>query len=506
MRLLRRLRRRRLPPPPEQANPALPDPPVSSAPPTGGSPSARPDPPSTGHPTASDAATDPLPDPPFPDLPAELAHLVVSDDPVAIEGGRDLVTADLLPALADAYWRLSWAHKLNVIELTQDHSSPDLVRIGSDYLRAPMARGDEPVELGKAIALGHFGQEFDHRVEDGFDRYVDYYNDRELLRAKVAEALELLGVTAESAPDPPARSRAVEAPVVLEGRPTDRLLLAIETSNEAEFDRALADGANVNAVIEEGDYRTCSMLIRAAMLRQWRFVSQLVAAGADLNHRRTGPRPSARDRGQTAVWWAADCGRLDMVTMLVDAGAHPDIPDSHGSTPLHQAAGGGHLDVVEYLVGLGADTMAPIYDGRTPFNMAATHGRSEVVAWFLQRGHPPDQVGGGDYTALMLACEQGKVDMARSLVDAGADVNRAHPGRGIYAGLRGWTPLVFCVRGGRVKITEFMIEAGADPDAVITPATGESPAVRVIDLCHGRQAARLREILVAAGARPEARG
>ena len=32
------------------------------------------------------------------------------------------------------------------------------------------------MELAKAIALRHIGQEFDHRVEEPFDQYVRYYN------------------------------------------------------------------------------------------------------------------------------------------------------------------------------------------------------------------------------------------------------------------------------------------------------------------------------------------
>lgn len=92
--------------------------------------------------------------------------------------------------------------------------------------------------------------------------------------------------------------------------------------------------------------------------------------------------------------------------------------------------------------------------------------------------------------------------MARALLAAGAEIDCAHPGQGIYAGLRGWTALVFCVRGGRIKITKFMIDAGADPNRLVTPAGTDRwddvAEQRVIDFVHGRHADRLREILVAA--------
>lgn len=476
---------RRLPAPP-----ALPDPPDLPDPPT------LPDPPDGSSPPAQPSA----------DL-GELERLIVGDDPVAIEGGRDLVTPAIVPLLAERYWATeSWAQRLNIIELTMDQSAPELVEVASDFLRAPVAAGDERTELGKAISLGHFGQQFDHQVADEFDRYMDYYNDRALLSRKVDDALALLGTelvpAAPSEPEPP------RPPIT--GPPNTRLLAAINAADRSAFDRALADGADAGLRIGKGDYETCSAMVYACMCDQWEMALALADAGADVNAVRWGPRPSAKDRGQTPIWWAAGKGRLDVIEELVARGGKVDIPDSHGSTPLHQAASGGHLEVVDDLLRRGADPMAPIYDGRTPFNLAATHGRTEVVTYFLDRGHPPDQFGGGDYTALMLACEQGKIEMARALIAAGADVNRAHPGQGIYAGLRGWTPLVFAVRGGRIKITRFMIEAGADVNHVVTPAgTGRDhgvPEKRVIDFVHGRQADRLREILIEAGAEPPAAG
>lgn len=151
--------------------------------------------------------------PPPPDLPAppagadpvhrlgELGPLVVSDDAIAVDGGRDLVTADDVADLAGAYWATqSWADRLNIVELTQDHAGPELGEIASDFLRAPLAGDVDRIELAKAICLGHFGQQFDHQLTEDFDRFVDYCNDRRLLHRKVDEALQLLGTRLEPPP------------------------------------------------------------------------------------------------------------------------------------------------------------------------------------------------------------------------------------------------------------------------------------------------------------------
>ena len=442
-----------------------------------------------------------LPPPPTIDHPGvdDIQDLVEGDDAEAIEGGRDLVRPHHVPILARAYWASdSWNEKLNIIELTQDQAAPELTEIATDFLRAPEHSWDERTELAKAISLMHIGQEVDETLDD----YASYYNDRDLLRRRVDETLDLLGLEREDTPvappEPPAEP--------LTGPADDRLIAAIFAVREDEYRRALADGADAATVIQGGTYDQVSALMAACMQRRYDWARELIERGADVRHFREGHRPGEEGRGQTALWWAANHGRLDMVEHFAALGAEIDMPDTWGSTPLHQAASEGHLEIVQWLVARGADTMARIYDNRTPFNLAATHVRTNVVSWFLDQGHPADQVGAAGYSALMIACENGKIEMAEALINAGADVNLRHPGQGIYTGLRGWTPLVFCVRGGRIKITKYLISRGANVDEIITPAgTGrhdDVPAQRVIHFCHGRQAEKLQRVLIDAGATP----
>ena len=46
---------------------------------------------------------------------------------------------------------------------------------------------------------------------------------------------------------------------------------------------------------------------------------------------------------------------LDIVRLLVEAGADKDFADQKRKTPLQHAAGKGHIDVVRLLVEVGAD-------------------------------------------------------------------------------------------------------------------------------------------------------
>lgn len=47
---------------------------------------------------------------------------------------------------------------------------------------------------------------------------------------------------------------------------------------------------------------------------------------------------------------AVSHGRLDMVKMLLEAGADPNIQDGDGSTALMCAAEHGHLEIVKHII------------------------------------------------------------------------------------------------------------------------------------------------------------
>ena len=52
---------------------------------------------------------------------------------------------------------------------------------------------------------------------------------------------------------------------------------------------------------------------------------------------------------------AAGTGHVEVVRLLLEAGADPDLAGDHGLTPLHSAAIGGRADVARVLLEAGAD-------------------------------------------------------------------------------------------------------------------------------------------------------
>lgn len=67
------------------------------------------------------------------------------------------------------------------------------------------------------------------------------------------------------------------------------------------------------------------------------------------------PIDAAARHGQTALYFAADKGRFDVVRLLVERGAKVDFRDAFfGSSPLDMALRDGHFEIARYLLGKGA--------------------------------------------------------------------------------------------------------------------------------------------------------
>jgi len=104
----------------------------------------------------------------------------------------------------------------------------------------------------------------------------------------------------------------------------------------------------------------------------------------------------------------------------------------------------------------------------------------------------------------MIAAENNFYDLAKLLIQQGADVNAVHPGPSIYIALRGWTPLVFAVRAGYVRMTKLLIQSGADVHYVVPAGhnyKGEPlPARQISAFAKGKRAESILKLLRDAGA------
>jgi len=130
--------------------------------------------------------------------------------------------------------------------------------------------------------------------------------------------------------------------------------------------------ANAN-ILNKAGY-TCSMLISLAVIRNetHRAVVKRLFALADVNMR-------ASQHGQTALMLAVSHGRLDMVQLLLEAGADVNIRDEDGSTALMCAAEHGHVEIVKLLMHHPDINLAATdNDGLTALSVAMEAGHRDI--------------------------------------------------------------------------------------------------------------------------------
>jgi ankyrin repeat protein len=162
-------------------------------------------------------------------------------------------------------------------------------------------------------------------------------------------------------------------------------------------------------------------------------------------------RMSRSDHHRTPLHHAAAKNRPGIVRLLTDLGANPNATDATGATPLTVAAQE-HADpaVVAMLAGAGAklDFMAALNlkryelaqallnedpsrlgpEGRDTIalHLAVSRKNAEAVQWLLEHGvdlNAKRVLWDCNHTALHMTAESGAVDIARMLLDAGADPN-----------------------------------------------------------------------------------
>jgi ankyrin repeat protein len=215
-------------------------------------------------------------------------------------------------------------------------------------------------------------------------------------------------------------------------------------------------------------------------------LQSLIRQGGDVNDQIRSDEPYSSEWGATPLHLAARDGRLEIVDVLLKAGARADIADDRGSTPLHWAAG--HPGVISILVERGASVNMVDRSGRTVLHWAANIGAADSIDALLKRGADVNIQDLSGSTPLHLASRAGDVRTAARLLDNGADAD--------LSARDGVTALHLAARTGNPETVARLLDENADARAV--DAYGFSPLHEAART--GRSAAV--EILLAKGADP----
>jgi ankyrin repeat protein len=204
-------------------------------------------------------------------------------------------------------------------------------------------------------------------------------------------------------------------------------------------------------------------------------VRRLLEAGADANE---------QARRDCAINVAATMGPIEMVTLLLDAGADIECVGRNGFHPLHNAAFSGHADIVAQLIKRGAKVDSKDTKGRTPLISYAASAGSDlrIAKILLAAGADPQLEDTVEHqNSLQFAAINGDVDLGKTLVEAHADIN------GRDGGYWGDTVLGLATYYHRKKFVEWLLAIGADVN--LTNKQGKTPLQRT-------RAERLRDLEV----------
>lgn len=99
----------------------------------------------------------------------------------------------------------------------------------------------------------------------------------------------------------------------------------------------------------------------------------------------------AHDDGNTALFYAAQFGRMDTVLFLLKQGIPLDVKNRIGSTPLTGAAAQGHQEVAKLLYDLGSDPALKNFTGSSAFSYARCAGYTDMID-LLSKPRQADEV------------------------------------------------------------------------------------------------------------------
>ena len=175
-------------------------------------------------------------------------------------------------------------------------------------------------------------------------------------------------------------------------------------------------------------------------------INALLDAGCDINR--------SNEYGRTALYYAAKEGHLAALELLLASGANTQHWSSHQSDPLCTAALNGHMACVRALVSAGAPIVTGSTHGFSALNDAAQNGHVEILQYLLQQGISANaESSPARGTPLLVACQQGQLTCLRTLLNAGADINRPDN--------TGCTALYYAAKEGRLAALEILLNRGA---------------------------------------------
>ncbi|HLG58639.1 MAG TPA: ankyrin repeat domain-containing protein [Vicinamibacterales bacterium] len=223
---------------------------------------------------------------------------------------------------------------------------------------------------------------------------------------------------------------------------------AAERGNLAAVRSLIGQGIDVNATRVDG-----TTALHAAVHADRLEVAELLL--------KAGANAAVRDRyGVTPLYLASVNGNAEMIRRLLDSGVDPNTVDPGGETALMTAARTGGVAALRLLLERGAtvDAREPEFQ-QTALMIAVRENQVSAVDLLIKAGASVNvQTRKGPTPAFVPPCK------GTGCGSEGVGINRGGlPDRGRRAEVKGgMTPLLYAARDGRVEAARMLVDAGAD--------------------------------------------
>jgi ankyrin repeat protein len=211
---------------------------------------------------------------------------------------------------------------------------------------------------------------------------------------------------------------------------------------------------------------------------------RLLHAGADV--------AVANNYGATAMGLAAQVGNADMIALLLEAGANVDSPNPEGETALMAVARTGNVKAAQLLIDAGATVDArEQWGGQTALMWASARRHPEMMTLLIAHGADvnarsavrdyqrhvtaegrPKSLDSGGLTPLLYAARENCLACADVLLAHGADIDLPDPDD--------VSPLLVAIMNANWDLARKLVEAGADVHQ--WDIYGESPLYTAVNL------------------------
>jgi len=273
---------------------------------------------------------------------------------------------------------------------------------------------------------------------------------------------------------------ATSAPAWATTQPQPPLVAAAESGNTATALTLMHGGANVDATASDGT----TALEWAVHRDDVPLIDALLKAHANVR--------ATNNYGSTAMAEAAIYGDSAVIEKLLNAGADVESANADGQTALMIVARAGNMQAAQLLLRHGANVNAvEAWRGQTALMWAAAQSWPDMVRLLLKHGAHPDvrsfvhgdvrQITAepriqarplGGLTALLYAARQGCLGCVEALVAGHATIDQPDP--------QDVRPLLLAIENFHFDIAKYLIEKGANPNR--WDWWGRTPLYGAVDL------------------------